>query len=85
VIENVSKRSKKRVIKWLRSICLIKEGVKSLERKLHKICKIGVIFADIINRIDGRNQNVIKGIHRNAKKISYINSNYQRVFKFLRL
>ena len=72
-------------MKWLRSICLIKEGVKSLERKLHKICKNGVIFADIINRIEGRNQNIIKGIHRKPKKKSYINANYQTVFKYLRL
>jgi len=80
----VTDKEKKKVLKWLYSICLIKDSIKGLDKKLHKICKNGVIFADIINRIDGRNQTVIKGINRNTKKHSYINANYKKIFKYLR-
>ncbi len=83
-IDPVSKKQKKRVLKWLSSICLIKDSIRHLDKTLHKICRNGVIFTDIINRIEGRNQAVIKGINRNAKKSSYINANYSKVMKHLR-
>jgi len=72
------------VLKWLISICLIKDNISNIGKKLHKICRNGVIFADIINRIEGRNHKVIKGINRNTKKDSYINANYKKIFGFLK-
>jgi len=44
--------TKSKLIQWLKEICLIKQGVSNLEGKLPKICSNGVIFSDILNRVN---------------------------------
>ena len=74
---------KKKLLSWLYSIGLLKEGIKDIEKKLPKVCKNGLIFIDIINRLEGRNE-VIRGISRNSKTKSQINSNYLKTLDYLK-
>ena len=70
---------------WLISINLLKENLKNnLIEKLPKICRNGVIFADIINRLESRDKaDILKGIARKPKKQAEIHANFTRVFDYL--
>lgn len=71
------------ILKWFLEINLIKESVPNLENRLHKICRNGVIFSDLLNRLSGKSD-VIKGINRQAKTISHIKANYFKIFNYLK-
>ena len=83
VITKVNEALKKKILEWLFSITFLKESAKDLEIKLPKICKNGVIFADLINRLEGRND-TIKGITRHPETKTQINVNYSKAFSYLR-
>lgn len=51
------------ILKWFVDINLIKDNIPNLDQKLPKICKNGVIYSDLINRLNGKND-VLKGINR---------------------
>ncbi|EAR85796.2 hypothetical protein TTHERM_00312780 (macronuclear) [Tetrahymena thermophila SB210] len=76
-------QQKERCLKWLYDICLIKKDIKDIKEKLPKVCKNGVIFLDIINRIQGKGD-TITGINRNTKNMSQIRANYTKLFYYLR-
>lgn len=77
-----SSNLKNKLYEWLLSINLIKDNIKVNLNKFHKICRNGVIFADIINRIESKNE-VLTGIARKPKKTAEIHANYTKVFDFL--
>lgn len=71
-----------KLFEWLISINLFKENIKINQEKLPKICKNGVIFADIINRMESRHE-VLTGINRKPKKTAEMHANYTKIFDFL--
>jgi len=83
VITPVPDDIKKKLLAWLYSIGLLKENIGGIEKKLPKVCRNGLIFIDIINRLEGRNE-VIRGISRNSKSKSQINSNYLKTLDYLK-
>lgn len=82
-IPEVSLKGREKLINWLISIKLIKENINNLPEKLHRICKSGVIFADLINRLETRGGELIKGIQRKGSNLSYIRTNYSKIFDYL--
>ncbi|KAL4432084.1 hypothetical protein ABPG74_014338 [Tetrahymena malaccensis] len=81
-IETVSEKTRVRLLSWLNDIKLLKQ-IPNLDQKLHKICKDGIIFADIINLMEGKNQ-IIKGLERKPKKEAQITANYLKIFNYLK-
>ncbi|KAM3133327.1 hypothetical protein pb186bvf_014620 [Paramecium bursaria] len=71
------------LVEWLKDIRLIKANASQLQDKLAKICKNGVIFFDLINRLSGREE-ALKGAIRNPKNQGQIKQNYRRVLEFLK-
>ena len=55
-------------------------NVDPLVANFPQFCRTGVIFGDLVNRLNGRNE-VIKGIHRNPPKgnTSQISANFSKV------
>lgn len=82
VITPVNQEIKSKILDWLFSINLIKEHIPDLEWKLPKICRNGLIFSDLLNKLEGR-QEVIKGIIRNNDSKGNINANYLKIMHFL--
>ncbi|CAD8140220.1 unnamed protein product [Paramecium pentaurelia] len=79
----INSEQKQQLIEWLKQIRLIKSNAQGLENKLPKICKNGVIFFDLINRLTGRDE-VLKGALRNPKSLREIRHNYRRVLEYLK-
>ena len=76
---------KTKLFQWLIEINLIKANIKGLQERLFKICKNGVIFADIINRLESRQKSdVLKGITRKPKKPAEIHANYTKIFDYFK-
>ena len=73
---------KRRILSWLGDIKLIREGVVSVA-DFPQYCRNGVIFFDLVNRLQGRNP-VLKGANRNPKNVTGILSNYKKVLEYLR-
>jgi hypothetical protein len=71
------------VLEWLYSIALLKENVPDLDRKLPKICKNGVIYFDLINRLEGK-QSKLKGVIRKPRTAAEVSLNYSKVLCYLR-
>jgi len=82
-IEDISEETKEKCLNWLQDICLLKKGIKGLNEKLPRVCRNGLIFIDIVNRIHGRT-NEILGINRTPKIPSHLRANYQKLFTSLR-
>jgi hypothetical protein len=70
-------------IAWLQDIRLLKTNVKDLDTRLPSICRDGVIFFDVINRISGKEE-VLHGALRKPKNTSQIIQNYRRVYSYLK-
>ena len=81
-IDDVLPETKERVLNWLVSIGLIKQNIANLLEKLPKICKNGVIFIDLINRLNGKNE-ILKGVFREPKQNSHFEINFRKFFEFL--
>ena len=50
---------------------MLKENIDEMQDRLPKICKDCVIFADIINRLGGKND-IITGINRKPRNLIQI-------------
>ena len=50
-VEDCSEEIKEKCLSWLQDICLLKKGIKGLNEKLPRVCRNGLIFIDIVNRI----------------------------------
>ena len=83
IITPITNEIKFRLFEWLCSINLLKEKSETLIVKLHKICKHGIIFADLINRLEGKHD-VIKGIERAATGTTTTISNYIKLMDYLK-
>lgn len=83
IITPVTDETKERIISWLYSITLIKENIKDIDKKLPKICKDGVIFIDLINRLEGKHE-TIKGAVRKPDTKTQIVANYLKLMTFLK-
>lgn len=83
VITPVDSTLKKKVLEWLFSITFLKESARGLESKLPRICRNGVIFIDLINRLEGKHDTV-KGVTRHPQSKTQINVNYSKVLSYLR-
>jgi hypothetical protein len=83
VVTPVSSDTKQKILNWLYDLTMLKDNLKSLDKKLPKICKNGLIFVDLINRLESKHD-TIKGINRNPKNKSYINTNFQKLMDYLR-
>lgn len=81
-IDEVLPETKDRILNWLGSIGLIRQNVANLLEKLPKICKNGVLFIDLINRLNGKNE-ILKGIFREPKQNSHFEINFRKLFEFL--
>lgn len=83
-IPTVNEDIKFKLINWLYEINLLKQTeIPSLQDKLPKLAKTGVFFADLINRLHGKLEQVIKGISRKPQKKD-IPHNWHKVFEYLR-
>jgi len=60
----VKEEEKHMLLEWLYSICLIKKGIQGIVSKLPKVCKNGLLFADIINRMTGKSEDALIGLIR---------------------
>ena len=61
---------KMKIIDWLSNeVRLLKPTPDNTQliANFHQFCRTGVIFGDLINRLNGRNE-IIKGMHRNPPK-----------------
>ena len=83
ILTPVTNEIKFRLFDWLCSINLLKERSETLIAKLHKICKHGIIFADLINRLEGKHD-VIKGIERASTSRTTTISNYIKLMDYLK-
>lgn len=77
-----SESQRQRCIEWLYEIQLIKRGIEGIASKLPRVCKNGVIYIDIINRLEGKD--TIPGVNRAARNATEIRTNFRRVFRYLR-
>ena len=82
-INSVNQQTKEKIIDWLISITLLKDSIKGLAQKLPKICKNGLLFVDLINRLEGKHE-TIKGIDRNPKSKSSLNTNFIKILEYLK-
>ena len=73
---------KKKIYYWLIDLGIIKEKKIKIE-DLPIICINGVLFCDLINRCEGKNE-IIKGIIRKTKTKSDIQVNINKVLDYLR-
>lgn len=86
MVHPVDEKTKLRVIRWLvEDVKLISNQLNSqkLLHDLPKYCRNGVLFGDLINRLQGRDE-VIKGIHRAPKNMTAISANFDKVLGYLK-
>ena len=74
--------TKTKIYTWLIDIGIIKDKVINI-LDLPKICINGVLFCDLINRCEGKNE-IIKGIIRKTVNKSQIQVNLNKVLDYLR-
>lgn len=82
-IEAIPLEEKHLLIAWLQEIRLLKSNIKELENRLPNICKDGVIFFDLLNRLGGREE-VLHGAIRKPKTVNQVLQNYRRVLSYLK-
>ena len=73
---------KRKMVDWLTEINLLRKNSVTLE-EFPQYCRNGVIFFDIINRLNGRSP-VLKGLDRKPKSITGILTNFNKILDFLR-
>ena len=83
IITPASSETKAKLLNWLCTIGLLKDNIKGIDKKLPRVCRNGLLFVDIINKLEGKNE-VIRGINRSSKSRSQVNSNYLKVLEYLR-
>ena len=86
MVHPVDEKTKIRVIRWLVDDVKLISNQLNLQKLLQDFpmyCRNGVLFGDLINRLQGRDE-VIKGIHRAPKNMAAINANYEKVLGYLK-
>ena len=79
---------KVKIIDWLSNeVRLLKPTPDNTQliANFHQFCRTGVIFGDLINRLNGRNE-IIKGMHRNPPKgnMSQIMANFNKIMDYFK-
>ena len=80
-IPPVSESTKERLFSWLQSLDLVRKSVRIEE--FPSLCTNGVLICDLINRLEGRSE-AIKGIERNPKNRTNVQSNFAKGLGYLR-
>ncbi len=80
--DSIPQNIKSKVYYWLIDIGIIKEKKIKID-DLPLLCINGVLFCDLINRCEGKNE-IIKGIIRKTKTKSDIQVNINKVLEYLR-
>ena len=81
-VEKVEVGAKERIFSWLIDISLLQVNKINIP-DLPKYCQNGVLFANLLNRLEGKHP-IIKGINRKPKNASEVIANLRRVFDYLR-
>lgn len=82
----MDEKTKLRVLTWLKEdVKLIAPHLspQKLLLDLPKFCRNGVLFSDLLNRLQGRGE-VVKGINRVPKNMTMIGANWDKVLGYLR-
>lgn len=74
---------KKKLIDWLVKLTFLKEGIPEIEKKLPKLAKNGVFFADLIDKMEGQ-IGVLQGIVRHSQDPSQIKSNFKKIAAYFK-
>ena len=85
-IQPVDERTKYRIIKWLQEdVKLIGSQItaQKLSTDLPRFCRNGVLFGDLLNRLNGKEE-VIKGLNRAPRNLTSINANFDKVLTYLK-
>jgi len=77
----VSEVTKERLFVWLQGLNLVRKSVKIED--LAGLCTNGVLFCDLLNRLEGRTE-VIKGVERNPKNRTSVQANFAKALAYLR-
>lgn len=77
----VSEVTKERLFAWLQGLNLVRKSVKIED--LAELCTNGVLFCDLLNRLEGRTE-VIKGVERNPKNRTSVQANFTKALTYLR-
>jgi len=81
-ISEVNTKTKQRVLNWLQDLRLIRQGVVSIE-DFPGYCRNGVLFADLISKIEGSRNVMLSGIARNPRSSAAILANLRICFRYL--
>ena len=73
---------KESLVDWLDGLHIIRKDV-NVVALVPNICRTGVLFCDLVNRLEGRSE-VIKGIERNPKNRTQALANLNKVLEHLR-
>ena len=73
---------KESLVEWLDGLHIIRRDV-NVVALVPNICRTGVLFCDLVNRLEGRSE-VIKGIERNPKNRTQALANINKVLEHLR-
>ena len=73
---------KESLVDWLDSLHIIRKDP-NIVQVIPSICRTGVLFCDLVNRLEGRTE-VIKGIERNPKNRTQALANINKVLEYLR-
>ena len=85
-IKPVDEKTKYKLIKWLQEdVKLIGNQIapQALSVDLPKFCRNGVLYGDLLNRLNGREE-VVKGLNRAPKKLTSINANFDKTLSYLK-
>ena len=77
----VSEVNKERLFAWLQGLNLVRRSVHIED--FPGLCTNGVLFCDLLNRLEGRTE-VIKGVERNPKNKTSVQANFSKALVYLR-
>jgi hypothetical protein len=81
-VEDKLKDLKSSIISYLEELDVIRPGTVDSDLLLN-ICRTGVLYADLVNRLEGKSE-VVKGIERNPKNRTQALSNLNKTLEYLR-
>ncbi len=70
-------------MEWLEELKIIKPNAVS-ESEFPDFCRNGVLFCDLVNRMEGRGDPRIRGVVRNPRNVSGIQANLKKLFEYFR-
>lgn len=78
----VAETLKETLIDWLEDLHIVRKD-QNVISLIPSICRTGVMFCDLVNRLEGRTE-IIKGIERNPKNRTQALANINKVLEYLR-